>query len=193
MDEPQRVGAGRDLGVALSRMGPEHAAAALALLEASLAASPDDVPAWQAKGTVLGHLGRPDAGLNALQTALAREPDRESALAGATDLAARAKRLDEAIAFSQRTIAVNPWRAAYRSDLAALAFDRRDWTLAAEAARAALRLNPPDIETRKLLVRCYLRLENREAARAEFQTLLGFDPPDREPLIRWFAPLSRSR
>ncbi len=193
MDELQRAEAGRDLGVALSRMGAEHAAAALALLEASLAASPDDVPAWQAKGVVLGYLGRPDESLDAFQSALTREPDRESALIGAAALAARANRLDDAIAFSRRAIAINPWRAAYRSDLAAFGFDRRDWKLATEAGREALRLNPADIETRKLLVRCYLRLGNREAARAEFQTLLGFDPPDREELIRWFAPLSRGR
>jgi Tfp pilus assembly protein PilF len=191
MDEHRRAEAGRDLGLAMSRMGPEPAAKALSLLEAALAAAPDDVPAWQAKAVVLGHLGRFDAGLDAFRVALALEPDREFSLAGAANLAARAKRLDEAIAFSRRVIAINPWRAVYRSELAALGFDRRDWALAVEAGREALRLNPVDIATRRLLVSSYLHLGDREAARAEFQTLLGFDPADRDDLIRRFARLSR--
>ncbi|MGP0068402.1 MAG: tetratricopeptide repeat protein, partial [Isosphaeraceae bacterium] len=100
---------------------------------------------------------------------------------------------EDAIADLRRAIAINPWRAAYRMDLAALQFDRRDWPAAADACREAIRLNPADVETRKLLVRSLLHREDIEAARAEFQTLLGFDPPDREELIRRFAILSRPR
>jgi hypothetical protein len=42
-------------------------------------------------------------------------------------------------------------------------------------------------------VRSYLRLGDSQAARDELQTLLGFDPPDRDELIRWFAPLTQPR
>jgi Flp pilus assembly protein TadD len=193
MDEHQRGEAGRDLGVALSKIGPEAASMALPLLEAALSARPDDLAAGQAKGTVLGQLGRFEDGLSAFRTALAQEPDRELMRMGAVDLAARAGRSEEAIADLRRVIVINPWRAAYRVDLAALQFDRRDWPAAATACLESLRLNPADLETRKLLVRCELRLGDIDAARAEFQTLLGFDPSDREELIRRFAILSRPR
>ena len=65
----------------------------------------------------------------------------------------------------------------------------RDWRGATDESRAAIRLNPARVQTRQLLVRCELHLKNPEAARKEFQTLLGFDPPNRDELIRWFAPL----
>ena len=128
--------------------------------------------------------------------ALAREPNRESALVGAADAAARAGRLDDAIADLRRAIAVNPWRPAYRSDLAALCFDRRDWPAATAACRDALRLNPADLETRKLLVRCHLRLEDIESARAEFRNPprlrstrpRGPDPPVPYPIAPSVGP-----
>src|SRR5262249_21121691 len=91
-DEHQRALAERDLGVALSRMGPEAAAVALPLLETALAARPDDTATWEAKGSVLGRLQRFEEGLAAFRTALSREPDRETALLGAADLAARSGR-----------------------------------------------------------------------------------------------------
>jgi cytochrome c-type biogenesis protein CcmH/NrfG len=61
------------------------------------------------------------------------------------------------------------------------------------AGRETLRLSPADLATRKLLVRSYLRLGDSQAARDELQTLLGFDPPDRAELIRWFARLTLPR
>jgi Tfp pilus assembly protein PilF len=191
-DEPQRALAERDLGVALSRMGPEAAAVALPLLETALAARPDDTAAWEAKGSVLGRLQRFEEGLAAFRRALSREPNRETAILGAADLAARSGRREQAIADFRRAIALNPWRAAYRTDLAALSFDHRDWAAAAGACREALRLDPTHLETRKILVRSDLHLGDRAAARTEFQTLLGFDPPDRAELIRRFAPLMQS-
>jgi tetratricopeptide (TPR) repeat protein len=193
MDERQRALADRDLGVALCRDGPEGAAVALSLLEAALTAWPDDLAAWEAKGFALGQLGRYDEGLAAFRTALKREPDRESALIGAADLAAKAGRRNDAIADLRRIIAINPWRSAHSTDLASLCFRSHDWPSAAAACRDAIRLNPTDPEIRKLLVRCYLRMGDSEAARSEFQTLLGFDPPDREELIRWFSPLTQPR
>ena len=193
MDAHQRALAERDLGVALSRIGHAEAAVALPLLETALAARPDDVAAWEAKGFALGRLNRFEEGLAAFRTALSREPDRESAIVGAADLAVRSGRREEAIAGFRHAIALNPWRAAYCTDLAAVCFDRRDWTAAAAACREALRLDPTHLETRTILVRSELHLGNLEAARAEFQTLLGFDPPDRAELIRRFAPLTRPR
>ncbi len=193
MDERERAEAERDLGVALGRIGPAVAAIALPILDTALTARPDDLVAWEAKGALLGQLKRFEDSRSAFRNALAREPNREPSLVGAADVAAWAGRRDDAIADLRRAIAVNPWRAAYRSDLAALCFDRRDWPAATAACRDALRLNPADVETRKLLVRGLLRLEDIESARAEFRILLGFDPPDRDELIRRFPTLSRPR
>jgi tetratricopeptide (TPR) repeat protein len=189
MDDRQRNGAERDLGVALCRDGPVGAAIALPLLEAALAVRPDDLVADEAKGFALDQLGRSADGLTTFRSALDREPARESALIGAMGAAARAGRQEEAIADLRRAIVINPMRSAYHANLASLYFQGRDWPAAAAACRQTLRLNPADLTTRKLFVRCYLRMGDRQAARGELDTLLGFDSPDREELIRWFAPV----
>jgi tetratricopeptide (TPR) repeat protein len=139
----------------------------------------------------LGQLGRLEQGLDAFRKALAVQPDRETTLIGAANLAARAGRLAEAIPYWRRAIAINPWRSDYHRDLAVGCFTHRDWPAATAACRDALRLNPTDLKTRRLLVRSELHLRNLETARSEFQILLQCDPPDREELIRWFAPLAR--
>jgi hypothetical protein len=193
MDPPERAAAGRDVGVALCRDGPEGAAVAAPLLAAALAARPDDVAAWEAQGFALGQLGRGQEALAAFRTALTREPNRESALAGAAYLAARGGRRDDAIAFWRHAIALSPWRSDYHTELAPLLFQARDWRGAAQACRQALLLNPTNLLDREILIRCALRLQDPEAARREFQTLLGFDPPDRDELIRWFTTLARDR
>jgi Tfp pilus assembly protein PilF len=183
----------RDVGIALSRGGPAGAAMALPRLEAALAARPDDVAAWQARGVALGWLGRAEEGLTAFRAALEREPGRELLLKEAAQGAARAGRRDLAIAYWRRAIAIDPWRSDYHAALAGLYVEDRDWDRAAEACRDALRLNFADLEVRKLLVRCHLQLGDAVAARAEFETILKFAPPDRDDLIRWFADQSRAR
>lgn len=193
MDERERAAAGREIGVALARSyeWPESAAASLPLLEAALSARPDDVTAWECKAVALGRLRRFKESLAAFQTTLSREPDRETALAEAAEYAAGAGRRDEAIAYLRHAIALSPWRAVYHANLAEALFQDHQWREAADQGRAALRLNPSDLEARRLLVRSELRLGNREAALQAFQTLVDFDPPDRTELLRWFAPLAR--
>jgi hypothetical protein len=191
MDPHQRAEAERDLAIVVCRDGPKAAALALPLLEASLATWPDDLAAREAKGYALGQLRRYEEGLAAFRTVLDREPARESARIGAADLEARAGRLDDAIADLRRAITINPWRSAYHADLASLCFRNRDWPAAAAACRDAIRLSPNSLEPRKLLVRSYLRLGDMQAARRELQTLLAFDPPDRDELTRWFSSLAR--
>ena len=140
----------------------------------------------------LGRLGRHEESLAAFGTALEREPNRESALSDAATYAGKAGRRDLAIAYWRRVIAISPWRAEYHAQLAIELFRAREWREAAKENRAALDLNPADLEARQLLVRCELRLKDLEAARKEFQTLMGFDFPQRDELIRWFTPLSRA-
>ena len=183
--------AGRDLGVALASLGKAADTMALPLLEAAVVARPDDLVAWQVKGDVLDRLGRPAEGLAAFREALALDPDSETALVGAAELAGLAKRPGEALAHWNRAIAMSPWRASYRTGLAALCFQERDWSGAASACRAAVRLDPFDLEARRRLVRALLHLSERAAAAEELRALLALDPPDRDELIRRFPALAR--
>jgi hypothetical protein len=193
MDDLERDEAERDVGVALCLDGPTGAAAALPALEDSLAAWPQDVPGWEAKGYALGLLRRDLDGLSAFRKALTLEPNRESALTGAAYSAAHAGRREDSIAYWQRAISLSPWRAEYRAELASICFQNRDWHAAKAACREALRLNPSNLDVRKLLVRCLLRLGDQPAARGEFETLIAFDPPDRDRLLGWFTTLTKSR
>ncbi len=193
MDDRERALAERDIGLILCRDGIAGAATALPLLEQALKAQPDDPPAQEARGFALWQLGRLQEALAAFQTVLAKEPDRESALTGAAQVAAQGGRRDDGITYWRRAIAKNPWRSDYHAELALLNFQSRDWRAATLASQNALRLNPADLEIRKLLVRCYLRLRDPEAARTEFATLLALDPADRNDLLEQFAPLARPR
>jgi predicted CXXCH cytochrome family protein len=187
MDALERTEAERDLGVALCRAGPEGAEVARPLLEAALAARPDDVTAWEAKGLALGQLGRAEEGLAAFRTALAQAPTRESTLARAASLAAEVGRREEAIDYWRRAIDLNPWLSYYRAELALQYALDRNWRPAAEACRQTLQLNPANVAVRDLLIQCYGHLGDLQAARREFETLLGFDPPGRDALVRRFA------
>src|SRR5262249_12612112 len=182
----------RDLGIALSDGGPDpsEAMAAVQLLESALKARPDDTAAWESMGIALGRVGRYREGLAAYKSALSLEPNRESALAGAAYLAATGSWIDIAIGYLRRTIKINPQRAAYRAELAPLYFHKRDWTAAIAACKDALRLNSADARTRLLLVRCYLRIGDIPAARAEFQILSELDFTNRDNLRRSFPVLA---
>jgi tetratricopeptide (TPR) repeat protein len=72
-------------------------------------------------------------------------------------------------------------------------YQARDWHEAAKESRAMLALSPADLKARELLIKCELRLKNHEAALKEFTTLLEFDPPNRDQLIRQYPTLSRAR
>jgi hypothetical protein len=187
MDATERSEVERDRGIALCREGPQGARAALPLLEAALAKRSDDVMAWECKGNALGGLRRYNEALAAVQNALAMEPGRESALATAAHLAAKMDRWQDAAAYWQRAIAVSPWRSDYQVEMAFVYFHQRDWQASADTCRAALRLSASSVRARKLLVQCFLNLGNIKAARAELETVLGFDPPDRADLLRSFA------
>ena len=193
MDADELHDVNRDLGIALSRNGPDSAAAALPWLDEALAARPDDLPARQARGVALRWLGRAQEGLADFQAALKQDPDRELLLKEAAHGAIMAGKNELSIGYWRRAIGINPWRSDYRAALAYLCFETGDWQAAADACRETLRLNIANLDIRKLLVQCHLRLGDSAAARVEFDTLLGFDPPDRDDLSQWFASLSRLR
>jgi tetratricopeptide (TPR) repeat protein len=192
MGAEERAEVERDRGVALCHDGPDGARVALPLLEAALAARPDDGTGWECKGYALGGLGRYNEALEAFRKALALEPGRESALVGAARLATKANRRQDAATYWRRAIAINAWRSDYHAELALEYFREGNWQASADCCRKALRLNSSGLKIRKLLVQCCLNLGDIAAARREFDSLLGFDPPDRADLLRSFSVQSRS-
>ncbi len=193
LDDAGRAESERDRGVALARDGREGASVALPLLEKAVLSRPDDLTAWESKGDALGLLGRSEEGLRAYIVALSKDPTRETAIAGAANLASRAGKRKEAADFWRQAIAINPWRSDYHAELGRVLMQAGDWRAAVAAFRESLRLNPTPIEVRKWLVQCDLRLGDHESAGRDFGTLMGFDPPDREALQRWFQSQSQHR
>ena len=170
----------------LGRRG--SAAAALPRLEAAIAARPDDLLACQAKGIVLGQLGRLADGLAAFRAALARDPTpNPPSPAPRTSPTGSGGETRPSPTYGARSPSARGTRS-YHANLAALCFDARDWRARSRPAGTALRLNPMDLESRKLLVRALLHAGDR-AAREEFRILLDFDPPNRAELLRRFPTL----
>lgn len=189
MSPEEQAATNRDLGLVLCLMGKKGAFEALPLLEAALAAHPDDVEAWEAKGYSCATLGRAEVGLAAFEKALGLAPRRESTLVGAGFFADRLGRGDQAISYFQRAIAVDPWRSDYHAAAALPLLEAGRVKEATEACRRALHLNPANSQARVVLIRCAYKAGSIPQARAEFEILLKFDPPDREGLIRWFNSL----
>jgi tetratricopeptide (TPR) repeat protein len=191
MSAQELAGAERERAIALGQSGSISAAAeALPVLESTLAAHPDDVPSLEAKAQVLRRLGRLAEGLAACRLALARDPTSPTALEGAAYLAGLAGRTQESIEYWKRAIVVNPWQFSSRGELAFAEIAIRDWQGAAHACREALRINPFAMDVRRQLVRSYLHLGERHAARTELEIILGFDPPDRADLLGMLRSLT---
>jgi tetratricopeptide (TPR) repeat protein len=183
----ERRSLGRDLGIAF---GVNLPADALPLLQEAIRRRPDDVPARAALANVLATLGRSQEAEAAFAGVLAREPQHESALVDAAILTARTGQQATAKGYWRRALAVDPWRSDYHAAVADLLSLSGDWDEAAAACRRALELNPAHIPARLTLVRTIFRLEGAAQASVAFETLLEFDPPDRDGMVRWFEDLS---
>ncbi len=191
MSDDERASTERDRAMALCRSGGRRAAAeALPLIEAAVRAHPDDIPALDCQGEILGVLDQSEKGLSAYRLALAKDPTRQTAIEGAARLSARLGKIQDAISYWQQAIAIDPRRFGYHAELARLQFRLRDWHSAALASQAALRLNPSSLQVRTWLAQCYLQMGDHAGARRELETLLGFDPPDRDEILRLLEPLS---
>jgi Tfp pilus assembly protein PilF len=179
----------RDLGIVLQSRGGPGAAAALPLLDAAIAARPDDPQTRESRASALGALGRVADGLAEFEAALKLAPDREASLLGASLLAARLGRNDESIAWARRVIAVDPWRSDYHAVLGRELARGRRWREAVDECRRAVALNPANLAARLELIQAVLRAESASEARDEFEILLEYDPTNRESLTRWFNSL----
>lgn len=186
----------RDLGLGLvltaitrSRAGDSRldlAAAARPLLEEALRTWPEDVAAWEAKGSALHLSGLWQEALAAFDEALARAPNRETALSGAALAAEELRRSDAAIGYWQRLLAVDPHSATAHARLATLLGARERWPEALREGQEVLRLNPFAVEARVFVAQCHLRLGNADKAREEFARVEALKPADLLELRGWF-------
>ncbi len=195
-DGPPAVEEGRDLGVALfrdarRRWRPDTSMAvarrAVTLLDAALAAHPDDVLAMEARAHLLWMQNRPAEAREAFQAALRSAPDHEHLLETSAVLSQTLGRRDEALSLLRRAVAINPYCADYRRRLAQLQAEAGDWPEAGRSARAALDLDMSLLETRLILIESLRRAGDRASAEAEFRRLLAFNPANAEALRRAFA------
>ena len=129
--------------------------------------------------------------MTALETALTLAPKREEALVYAAAVAAQLGRTESALEYWQRAIEVNLWSPRSHYELAKLLSQSRQWSKALSEAEEARRLNPFHLETRLLLINCYLERGEKERARAEFDELLRFNPTNAVDLRRWFDQAMR--
>jgi tetratricopeptide (TPR) repeat protein len=166
----------RDLGIALVEIAAPLAVIPLAemalpMLETSLNLHPDDFAAWEAKASLLFILHKDAEAMTAYETVLSRIPDRETSLIGAATLAMVMDRKEAAVNYWRRAVAVDPWRSDYHVKLASVLMALEKWQEAAVECEAALKLNPADVEMRKLAVECYRRSGEKEKERKEAEIL----------------------
>lgn len=183
----------RNLGVALGHLAAsvgalreQLPALMLPLLERATAKDPKDVEAWEKKGWALALQSRREEALAAFTTVLRLAPQREATLYLAMQVADRMGRLDEALSYARRTVAVNPATWDYRYNLAAYLAQKHDWRRALAEAEVALQLNPSHRETRRLLIGCLLRVGDRARAQREFETLVALHPSEASTLKTWY-------
>lgn len=200
-DAPNDVSAKRDLGLGLIEWlgrnwsgGPVPGGLderALGLLDESLGVWPDDVPALEARAYALGMTGRLTEARAAFEETLARAPRRETTLVYAAHVAQAAGLVEAPITYWERAIAVNPWSWRYHHHLADRLAEAKQWERATAACAAALRLNPTNVDTRKILIACLLRLGDPVKARSELEAVLALEPLKRKEWQTWFTELTR--
>lgn len=184
----------RELGIALAGFAIDQANGrariarqALVRIDAGLNARAGDLAAWQARIIALTLLGRTREAIVAARSALKLAPNDERTLALALPFVAGEGPSDEAIALGRRLRAVSPNVSKYNLFLAKLLAQKGQWREAAEASRAALRLDPLDLTARHILVRSAFEQGDRARARAEAENYLRFDldEGERNTVQKW--------
>jgi hypothetical protein len=193
-----RPGAQRDLGLALvealAKPYPEAVRRQLArrasdLLSPEVDQGPDDLAALNGLALALREDKRLAEALAVLDKLLQQSPRYELALEQAALITLEQGDAERSATYWRLLVEVNPYRWENHGFLAqALALQSR-WAAAADAARAALRLDPFQTPTRMLLIDCLIRAGEGAEARAEFDTLVNLRPAQSDELQRWFAKL----
>jgi hypothetical protein len=197
---PGEEEANRDLGVALlrgvtmGRLMPEQVLSrGVSLLEPAALRAPRDVDVQVALGDAyLLQQRRADSRVH-FQAALSLSPKRQRALAQLANLAAADRRYDEAVGYSERLMATNPYFPAHRHNLALLLSQAGRWGEAERQARQAVKLDPSGAALRQMLVLSLVRQGRQKEANSEFEVLRRLQPSNLAQLETWFARELRRR
>jgi tetratricopeptide (TPR) repeat protein len=178
----------RDLGIGLLqiRMPPAHRSlagqTALFLLDSSLSAAPDDVPALMAKGSAQQWLGQKSQALETYERVLRIAPKNEAALCAAATLADALRRPEAALTYWQSALGLDPDSADIHFGLACVYAGQHDWQRGLHECQVALEAAPMHLEARMLLVRCAMQMDDKNLTRKELSILLAQNPPQKEQL-----------
>jgi tetratricopeptide (TPR) repeat protein len=199
--DASRLDVGRDLAIAIVNLARKlegqtptvpYLRKAQPLLEAFLKRWPDDPPGWDALGYSLRKQGALAAAEQALLTSLRYQPEREQTLAELVELSVQSRRLQQALAYQRRLVAVNPYYSLYHLKLAELLHQDGQWLESNRACEDALRLNPTHEDARRLRIANFLRLGDARAADAEFARLVQIAPEHKASLESWYRGLQVS-
>jgi Flp pilus assembly protein TadD len=148
---------------------------------------PTDWDAWETKAKLLTVLDRTDEALVAYKTVLETEPHREISLMGAAMSAHSIDRLQEAAELWGRAVAESPWRASHRAAYAQVLRQLKRWKEACEQAEAWIRLDPPNVDARLMLVICLVNAGDKKRAREEFSRIERLKPSNLPVMQAHFA------
>ena len=166
---------------------------ALAPLEQATTHAPDDVPALEARGYALFITGKPVDGLQVLQSALAKAPDREETLDRAMHIANLTGRLDLAEEYGRRLTEKYPKYYHHHERLAVVYVQKQNWPLALSEAQTAVRLEPFDAQSRAVLISVLLATGDHAQAQREFDALGVINANHQERIRSWFEERMRGR
>jgi hypothetical protein len=195
LHDPNSAGVQRDLGIALVALASHTTRdkseplcrVALPLLQRACADDPEDVDALDALAEGYWQLGHIGDAAEVVERVLARYPDREPTLGTAATVYAALARNGKAIECWERAARINPYRWRYYVGLANAHSRLREWNQALHAADQALKLDPTLVDTRILRITVLLAKGDKLKAQAEFDLLMGLNPPNAEEIRRRFA------
>ena len=195
--DPKDKELSRDLGIALARFAMAKAAdrlpQAIDLLEKALLNFPDDLEVWEEKGNALIRQQRRTEALACFEFVLAKNPEKESALAMAAWMCQNLGNRQQAREYWNKAVAMNPWMTTYQANLTTLLVQTNAWNEVGVPCLKWLHLNPGNLEARKYLVEYYLRTDNVAQAQAELARLEALLPAQAENLKAWFQDIKNRK
>jgi tetratricopeptide (TPR) repeat protein len=181
----------RDLGIGLVMSG--SLAHALPLLDAAVRRYPDDLQAALKRGMVLGlFLKRKTEALACFEKILAEFPEHEHTLFLAAKFHQELGHADQALELWRRAMTVAPYRTPCRAQLVEILLLQEKWQEALRESREMVRLDPLNLEVRKLLIQCLVRTGDPATAQAEFNRVEAVRPDNLDNWRGWFARVRRA-
>jgi len=142
--------------------------------------------AWEEEGKVFYSRKRSKEALAAFETVLAKDDRREISLVHAALITQGQGNVDLALDYWKKALDVNPWAMEYAGNFTMLLARKEDWDLVQKQSLAWLRLDPENIDARKLQIECLIRAGKIPEARAEMAHIEALNPPQLAQVKMWF-------